>query len=73
MLTFLSPGIWQRRDFAQSAGDGVYELKLNVPQPGYYTIFVESRSRGVQFRQLPYLMLQATGTEATASAQSENR
>jgi YVTN family beta-propeller protein len=67
VLTFLSPGIWQKRDFAQGAGNGVYELNINVPQPGYYTIFVESHSMGVQFRQLPYLMLQASGAEAAAS------
>jgi YVTN family beta-propeller protein len=73
VLTFLSPGIWQKRDFAQGAGDGIYELKINVPQPGYYTIFVESRSKGVQFRQLPYLMLQATGAQAAVSAQGENK
>jgi hypothetical protein len=67
VLTFLSPGIWQRRDFAQGVGDGIYELNINVPQPGYYTIFVESHAMGVQFRQLPYLMLQASGAEAAAS------
>jgi YVTN family beta-propeller protein len=72
VLVFLAPGIWQKRDFAKGTGEGVYELNINVPQPGYYTIFVESRSRGVLFRQLPYLMLQATGTEAATSDQGKN-
>jgi YVTN family beta-propeller protein len=67
VLAFLSPGTWQKRDFARGAGDGVYELNINVPRAGYYSIFVESRSKGVQFRQLPYMMLQATGAEAAAS------
>ena len=35
VLTFLSPGVWQRRDIAQSVGDGVYELKINVPETGF--------------------------------------
>jgi YVTN family beta-propeller protein len=67
VLTFLSPGTWQKREFAQGLGGGVYELNINVPEAGYYTIFVESRSKGVQFRQLPYMMLEATGAEAAAS------
>jgi len=61
VLTFLSPGVWQRRDIARSVGDGVYELKINVPQTGVYMLFVESSSMGVRYIDLPYLMLQATG------------
>ncbi len=59
VLTFLSPGVWQRRDIAQSVGNGVYELKINVPQAGVYMLFVESSSMNVRFIDLPYLMLQA--------------
>ena len=60
VLTFLSPGVWQRRDIAKSVGDGVYELNINVPQTGVYMLFVESNSMGVRFIDLPYLMLHAT-------------
>lgn len=60
VLTFLSPGTWQRRDIAKPIGDGVYELKINVPQTGVYMLFVESTSMGVRYVDLPYLMLQAT-------------
>ena len=60
VLTFLSPGVWQRRDIATHVGDGVYELKINVPQTGVYMLFVESSSMGVRFIDLPYLMLHAT-------------
>lgn len=59
VLTFLSPGVWQRRDIATSVGDGVYELKVQVPQTGAYMLFVESSSMGVRYIDLPYLMLQA--------------
>ncbi|HEX5706255.1 MAG TPA: cytochrome D1 domain-containing protein [Pyrinomonadaceae bacterium] len=69
VLTFLAPGIWQKRDFARSVGQGVYELDINVPQTGVYMVFVESRSQGVAFRQLPYLTLQAAAS-APASAPS---
>ena len=57
VLTMLTSGTWQKRDFARSAGDGVYELDIKVPQTGLYFIFVESRSQGVTFRQLPSLTL----------------
>ena len=60
VLTMLTSGIWQKRDFARSVGDGVYELDIKVPQTGLYFVFVESRSQGVSFRQLPYLTLQTT-------------
>ncbi|HEX6043411.1 MAG TPA: YncE family protein [Pyrinomonadaceae bacterium] len=60
VLTFLSPGTWQRRDIAHSVGDGVYELKIKVPQTGLYMLFVESSSMGVRYIDLPYVMLQAT-------------
>jgi len=60
VLTFLSPGVWQRRDIAKSVGDGVYELKINVPETGVYMLFVESSSMGVRYIDLPYLTLQAT-------------
>ncbi len=60
VLTFLSPGVWQRRDIAKPVGDGVYELKINVPQSGVYMLFVESSSMGVRFVDLPYLMLHTT-------------
>ena len=59
VLTLLSSGTWQKRDFARSIGEGVYELDVKVPQTGLYFVFVESRSQGVAFRQLPYLTLQA--------------
>ncbi|HKU76603.1 MAG TPA: cytochrome D1 domain-containing protein [Pyrinomonadaceae bacterium] len=60
VLTFLSPGVWQRRDIATSLGNGVYELKINVPEAGVYMLFVESPSMGIRYTDLPYLMLQAS-------------
>lgn len=70
VLTFLAPGIWQKRDFARSLGDGVYELDINAPQTGVYLIFVESKSQGVTFRQLPYQTLQAAAAATSATNKS---
>jgi hypothetical protein len=71
VLTMLSSGIWQKRDFARSVGEGVYELDINGPQTGVYFIFVESRSQGVSFRQLPSLTLQTATTTAANSSTKE--
>jgi YVTN family beta-propeller protein len=68
VLTMLSSGIWQKRDFARSVGEGIYELDIKVPQTGLYLIFVESRSQGVSFRQLPSLTLQTTAATTAPTA-----
>jgi cytochrome oxidase Cu insertion factor (SCO1/SenC/PrrC family) len=65
VLTMLSSGTWQKRDFARSVGEGVYELDIKVPQTGLYFIFVESRSQGVNFRQLPALTLKGAAASVT--------
>lgn len=69
VLTF--SGAWQRRDIAKSIGGGVYEINLNMPEPGAYTVFVESRSMGVRYQDLPQLMLTASDEKTVpASGQS---
>ena len=73
VLTMLSSGIWQKRDFARSVGDGVYELDIKVPQTGVYLLFVESRSQGVAFRQLPYLTLQTSASTASNTPANEGK
>ena len=65
VLVFLSPGTWQQRQRAKAVGDGVYEVNFNVPETGVYFVFVESPSQHVQYRQLPYLTLQAKDKVAT--------
>ena len=64
VLLFLSPGIWQWRDFARPSGAGTYELDLNVPESGLYMVFVESRSMGVVYRQLEHMTLWAKDADA---------
>jgi len=71
VLTMLASGVWQKRDFARSVGDGVYELDINVPQTGLYFVFIESRSQGVSFRQLPHLTLQTTSSTAINNSEKE--
>jgi len=62
VLVFSSPGTWQARQVARSLGDGTYEVSVNLPETGVYLVFVESPSKRVTYRELPYLMLH-TDTE----------
>ncbi len=72
VLTMLTSGTWQKRDFARSLGEGVYELDIKVPQTGMYFVFVESRSQGVSFRQLPFLTLKGAPAPAPAAETHHN-
>jgi YVTN family beta-propeller protein len=65
VLMYLTPGVWQKRAFAQSVGEGIYELKITAPQAGVYVFFLQSRSQGIEFRQLPNFMLEAREGAAT--------
>ena len=62
VLTFLAPGVWQKRQWAESVGDGVYESEITAPQAGVYYVFFECPSLKVSYVQLPHLVLQALDT-----------
>ncbi|HEX3248583.1 MAG TPA: cytochrome D1 domain-containing protein [Pyrinomonadaceae bacterium] len=64
VLTFMSASGWQHRDFATSVGNGMYEVKINVPEAGVYTMFFECASMGVRYKEFPYLMLHAVDSKA---------
>jgi YVTN family beta-propeller protein len=69
VLTF--SGAWQRRDIATALGNGIYEVKLNLPESGIYTMFVESESMGVRYRELPYTMLEATDEKSAPTVSDQ--
>ena len=66
VLTFLAPGIWQQREFAQPLGEGSYRLRFTPPQSGVYYVFVEIASEGLGFNQSPSLVLTAEETVEAA-------
>ena len=71
VLTFLTPGNWADRQWARALGGGVYEVEVTPPQAGVYYVFVQCPSHGLGYKQLPYLILQATSAPppgATAQA-----
>lgn len=60
VLTFLAPGLWNKRHTAQSNGEGIYEIEFVPPEAGPYYVFIESPSLKVKYRHLPYMILEAT-------------
>jgi hypothetical protein len=58
VLVFLAPGIWQQRELAKNANEGVYEISFVPPQPGVYYVFFQSPSLELQFNQSSPLTLQ---------------
>jgi YVTN family beta-propeller protein len=71
VLTFLAPGIWQQRDWAQSVGEGVYEVSVTPPREGVYYIFFQCPSLGIQYRQLPHLIRTASRQSPASGAAME--
>ncbi len=55
-----SPGIWQRRQVAQSDGHGMYAVDYIVPQPGIYLVFAASNSLGLNYTQYATVKVENT-------------
>ena len=72
VLTFLSPGIWQKRHWARPTGDGVYEVAFTPPRSGIYFVFLQCPSLGLSSRQLPRLILEASKPEEVSTASSSD-
>ncbi|UCC87428.1 MAG: hypothetical protein JSV81_21645, partial [Anaerolineales bacterium] len=53
-------GNWNQRYIASGRGDGQYEIEIQVPHPGLYTLYFAIPSRGANFNTLPSLTLKAT-------------
>jgi YVTN family beta-propeller protein len=58
-LTFLAPGVWQRRVHAEPLRDGLYEVDFSPPDPGIYYVYLDSPSMGLSFSNPQYLVLEA--------------
>ena len=67
VLTFLSPGIWQQRQWADEIGDGLYQISFTPPETGVYFVFLEVASAGMPFQKSPFLVLTAEAKPAPAA------
>lgn len=82
VLTFLAPGIWQKRHVATEVADGaegeagsggLYEVRFTPPRPGVYYVFVQSSSQGLAFNGSPYVTLMASSAGGAEAESVEAR
>jgi hypothetical protein len=59
VLTFLAPGIWQKRQWAEPAGDGIYQIDFVPPRPGVYYVALEIPSLDLGYNRFRPLILRA--------------
>lgn len=60
LLASQTGGNWNQRYLAAPMGDGLYEVELDLPQPGNYQILLSATSRGAGLEELPRITLEAT-------------
>ena len=71
VLTFLYPGVWQKRLLAQPLENGEYVVKLSFPKPGIYYVLFESSSLSAPMTKWPKMVLR-TKKEQDKHAFSNN-
>ncbi len=69
MLSFMAPGLGQRRTWARDEGDGIYAIDLTPEEDGVYYVTLESASLGLGLKEAPYLILESRSTGAGESAE----
>lgn len=57
VLTFLSPGTWQQRHWADEVEEGLYAIRFRPPEAGLYFVFVEVGSAGLALQSSPFASL----------------
>lgn len=67
VLTFLSPGVWQQRQWASETAPGTYEIHFKPAEPGVYFVFLEVASAGLPYQKSPFLVLSAQSPKSQAS------
>ncbi|HEX8920138.1 MAG TPA: cytochrome D1 domain-containing protein [Pyrinomonadaceae bacterium] len=72
VLAFEPPGIWQQRQWAREAGNGIYEIEQVFPHDGIFNIMVEVSSRGTDFSSLPYTAVTVAGNTQTGKPKIAN-
>jgi hypothetical protein len=73
VLGFLTPGIWQQRQWARSLGGGVYEARLTPPRPGIYQVFVRCPSLGLEYGDTPSQAFEAVAEGEPVAAATAPR
>jgi hypothetical protein len=73
VMYFLAPGRNRTEAQVKEIGDGIYEVEVNVTQPGAYYIYVAVPSMKLGYGKLPFFTLMATPPEAAQLAVEKSR
>jgi len=57
VLAFLSPGVWQKRDWAKETTGGVYTIDITPPRAGIYYVYIASETVGLGLNNPQYYVL----------------
>ncbi|TAN43641.1 MAG: hypothetical protein EPN25_00175 [Nitrospirae bacterium] len=58
-----TPGAWKQRYPAVPLENGSYEIRIRVPEPGVYYLFLGSRSLNAGYARIPYSVLNAKDSD----------
>jgi YVTN family beta-propeller protein len=72
VLAFEPPGIWQQRQWAKEAGEGIYEIEQVFPHDGIFHVMIEVSSRGTDFSSLPLTAVTVTGNAQSGKTKIAN-
>ena len=70
VLTFMSAGNWQRRQWARPGAESTYEIVITPPAPGLCVVYFRSPSLKAKYSDMPQLTLRVSDGDSGASVPS---
>jgi YVTN family beta-propeller protein len=72
VLAFEPPGIWQQRQWAKDAGNGIYEIEQVFPHDGVFNMMIEVSSRGIDFSSQPLTAVMVVNNASSGTTKTAN-
>jgi YVTN family beta-propeller protein len=72
VLAFEPPGVWQQRQWAKDAGNGIYEIEQVFPHDGIFNMMIEVTSRGIDFSSQPLTAVTVVNNAQSGTTKTAN-
>lgn len=72
VLAFEPPGVWQQRQWAKDAGNGIYEIEQVFPHDGIFNMMIEVSSRGIDFSSQPLTAVTVVNNTQSGTTKTAN-
>jgi YVTN family beta-propeller protein len=72
VLAFEPPGIWQQRQWAKDAGNGIYQIEQVFPHDGIFNLMIQVPSRGIDFSSQPLTAVTVVDSAQSGSTKTAN-